>query len=144
MKCMYCLKYPPYSFIWPYSFNWHLRVALEQIKAKLPEVDTLLKIIQFGKKSWTNRPFHKIFWKFFLIFVKNNCKIKRLWEFLFWWEIPLCVISCYVPSLTCSGDGANWRKIQRLKAAKHANTALKQSRHWRGLRGLKGGGLRGF
>jgi hypothetical protein len=19
-------KYPPYSFIWPYSFNWHLRV----------------------------------------------------------------------------------------------------------------------
>ena len=40
--------------------------------------------------------------------------------------------------LTCSGDGANWRKIQRLKAAKHANTALKQSRHWRGLRGLRG------
>ena len=22
-----CSKYPPYTFIWPYSFNWHLRVA---------------------------------------------------------------------------------------------------------------------
>ena len=22
-----CSKYPPYSFIWPYSFNWHLRVV---------------------------------------------------------------------------------------------------------------------
>ena len=49
----------------------------------------------------------------------------------------IALISCYDPSLTCSGDGANWRKIQRLKAAKHANTALKQSRRWRGLRGAE-------
>ena len=68
-------------------------------------------------------------------YLLTNGEIKRLWCFLFWWEIPLCVISCYDPSLTCSGDGANWRKIQRLKAAKHANTALKQSRCCRGLRG---------
>ena len=22
------IEYPPYSFIWPYSFNWHLRVLI--------------------------------------------------------------------------------------------------------------------
>ena len=29
------LKYPPYSYIWPYLFNWHLRVA------SVPQLETL-------------------------------------------------------------------------------------------------------
>ena len=25
------LKYPPYSFIWPHSYNWHLRILNERL-----------------------------------------------------------------------------------------------------------------
>ena len=26
------IEYPPYSFIWPYLFNWHLRVGIYKFK----------------------------------------------------------------------------------------------------------------
>ena len=30
------IEYPPYSFIWPYSFNWHLRVY--EIHVSQPDI----------------------------------------------------------------------------------------------------------
>ena len=31
-------KNPPYSFIWPYSFNWHLRVLMFEIQIRTKEL----------------------------------------------------------------------------------------------------------